>query len=125
MLSATNEYATLSVVSTEPKTRIEPATAEALLTWVEAFPTKELEKRLTFLLRQRRNLDVEIRFLQAQVMRYRQYLQDLRPPDEQLSVQDSDGAEAAPVPTQRQHRIPKRMAVMRLLSETPGRTWRL
>jgi hypothetical protein len=124
MLSTTTDYATLSAVSTDLRARIEPATAEALLSWLESFPVKELEKRLTYLVKQRRDLDVEIRFLQAQVTRYRQYLEDLRPPNAQVSVAEATAGKAAPRTAER-HRLPKRIAVLRLLSETPGRTWRL
>jgi hypothetical protein len=117
-------HANLIVVSTERKTPIESATQDALLTWIEAFPTKELETRLTTLLKLRRQLDMEIRFLQAQVLRYRQYLEDLRPDTAQPDQSGAEGETRAATTTDQRH-PPKRMAVLRLLSETPGRTWRL
>jgi hypothetical protein len=112
-------------MTTESKTPIEPAAAEALLTWIEAFPTQELERRLTTLVKRRRDLDVEIRFLQTQILRYRQYLQDLRPsPSEATQPPESEQRHDGP-PTSRPTRPPKRLAVLKLLSESPGRTWRL
>jgi hypothetical protein len=104
-----------------PKSPIEAETAEALLGWLEAFPNKELERRLSLLLTQRRKLDVEIRFIQTQLMRHRQYLEDLSP--------GSTTAIAEAIPRtsarSRSQYPPKRMAVLRFLSETPGRAWRL
>jgi hypothetical protein len=105
-----------------PKTPVEAETAEALLNWLEAFPTKELERRLSYLLKERRDLDVEIRFLQTQLVRFRQYLEDLKPGTAEAALMD---AGSHPGARQRPQHPPKRMAVLRFLSETPGRAWRL
>ena len=110
-------------MSNERKTPAEDATAEALLDWIDAFPTKQLERRLAALLMQRRDLDVEIRFLQNQLLRYRQYLEDLRPGEAGAPATPSRSRDAGQRTTDA--RPAKRLAVLRLLSETPGRTWRL
>jgi hypothetical protein len=119
--------------------------AEALLTWLQAFPTKDLERRLTLLLAHRRQLDLEIRFLQAQIARYRQYLEDLQTlqaPDETMerahpvaavtakttiggTAQSAAQRSVRPERPERPDYPPKRIAVIRLLSETPGRAQRL
>jgi hypothetical protein len=105
------------------KTPVEPKTAEALLSWLDDFPVAALDKRLTALLLQRRELDVEIRFLQAQLMRHRQYLEDLRPgaAGRERPTPASDASGAQP----KTQTPPKRLAALRLLSEAPGRAWRL
>jgi hypothetical protein len=100
------------------KTPVQPETADALLSWLDAFPTTALERRLGTLLLQRRELDVEIRFLQAQLFRYRQYLEDLRPGSTQESPAAGGRVGGKPYPA-------KRLAVLRLLSESPGRALRL
>jgi len=98
-----------------------PDTADALMEWLEAFPLRQVELRLGTLIEQRRELDGEIRFLQNQIIRYRQYLTDLNPEEEEET--DSVGVLAqdqAP-----QEYPPKRQAVLRLLAEAPGRSWKL
>ena len=97
-----------------------PETADALMAWLEAFPSRQLERRLASLVQQRRDLDGEIRFLQNQILRYRQYLTDLNPPKDEeepsAPIQAADGLPKFP---------PKRTAVFRLLAETPGRSLKL
>src|SRR3989442_13983765 len=92
-----------------------PETADALMAWLEAFPSRQLERRLASLVQQRRDLDGEIRFLQNQILRYRQYLTDLNPPKDEeepsAPIQAADGRPKFP---------PKRTARFRLLPETPG-----
>ena len=96
----------------------EARTAEALLQWLDSFPRAKIEHRLGLLLTQRRELDQEIRFLQGQLVRYRQYLEDLAPPT-------ADARPAPELATEQRQFPPKRLAVLRLLGEAPGRAWRL
>lgn len=107
------------------KTPVESGTAEALLDWLDAFPTERIERRLSALLTQRRSLDVEIRFLQAQLVRYRQYLEDLRPGTLTASEDGRRQNGESDATTGQPQMPPKRLAVLRLLAETPGRAWRL
>lgn len=104
-------------MSNNPST---PETADVLMEWLEAFPLRQVERRLTTLLEDRRELDGEIRFLQNQIIRYRQYLTDLNPEEEET---DSVGVLAQDQTPQEYP--PKRQAVLRLLSEAPGRSWKL
>ncbi|MFL5916077.1 MAG: hypothetical protein ACJ752_10645 [Gaiellaceae bacterium] len=112
-------------------------TAEALVSWLEAFPAMPLQERLGELIDQRRKLDSEIRFLQNQLIRYRQYLQDLAEPGNEVTAPQTGpsqlaiaasgntavhvGATGAAQPEY----PPKRVAVHRLLAENAFKEWKL
>jgi hypothetical protein len=107
-------------MSGQRATPSDDATAEALMEWLDGFPAKRVERRLTELLARRRELDVEIRFLQTQLVRWRDYLAELRG-EERPQVappQATSRTEQREYPT-------KRQAVLRLLSENPRRPWKL
>jgi hypothetical protein len=124
-------------MSSESDKVIERETAEALVSWLEAFPNRPLQQRLSHLLDRRRKLDLEIDFLQAQLSRYRQYVQDLVRPVETTIPKPGQGVivgvaverdEAAPIEARREStpEYPaKRTAVLRLLNEDRHKQWRL
>ena len=115
-------------MSTERKTPVEQQTAESLLRWLESFPRQQIERRLAGLVSQRRDLDIEIRFLQNQLVRYREYLADLQPGHPDAAPRQSAVAQTGTVgarPDASPAYPPKRLAVTRLLAERPSYSWKL
>lgn len=113
--------------------------AEALVSWLEGFPARPLQTRLSQLIEERKKLTKEIEFLQAQLIRYRQYVQDLadpadvKPPLRATPVGGGASAHARAVvggptgptgPAQPEY-PPKRFAVFRLLGEDALKEWKL